>query len=593
MIDGCISLQASKKPAYDINETPVSIRMEFFSFFDKNQPPQTLTQVEFIALNGKIGSKRAQHTNVVSISISLAQIYMNDFNSVFVFVAIVWTLSLVQLKRIIVNAEQNNDTADSDSTNIVNLSIAEMKHSLIGENTAIKIRTSPVPKQRTKLINGLHDAHNYMGKVYETDLIVLDKTGKCVLDEGEYELKLNVRSLDADSEYKDVRNNCWQELPRLYADNNFGDHPTLKFRLLWSRADHHVPQDCNGNVNQRNANSIQVRDGNCSDSSNGGERDMTTSSRSSSKSSSSSSSGHGTMTDKFIKPTANGNNKAIVRLRDCTSRIIYRFIYNKNMSQQTETFENWNCPWCKLNCIRLDSLMIHLRLTHDDFEFGITPTSQAVIIDVTIRKRQGVTKRRLSRGRVKPKEELFFYRSKKEKRLTPAATAAKMALNNATMMDCDDEYYARTNRQQVVSFAPGHNRLYYHSQSCMPIYTSEEFNEDSEGEPDPAWLTQNCNRLVNDFTDVNEGEKEIMNLWNAHVMERNYVGDVQMADACNHFIYRYGRELIHKNLYRNFLLHLTNLYDFGLITCGTVHEMATKLQQLHRTELNQQYLCCP
>lgn len=61
--DVCGMLQAAKKHALDIIETPVSLRMEFFSFFDKNQPMHTLTQVDFIAVNGRGVSK---HINVVS-----------------------------------------------------------------------------------------------------------------------------------------------------------------------------------------------------------------------------------------------------------------------------------------------------------------------------------------------------------------------------------------------------------------------------------------------------------------------------------------------------------------------------------------------
>lgn len=499
---------------------------------------------------------------------------------------------MLQLKTIILRANTLNHTGDSDEGSVVILSFAGLKYSKIGTNTAIKIRTTAVPKlpaqQAAK--RGMHsigsrDHNKFLGKVYESDFIILDKAGKCVLTEGEYELKLNVRSTNDDGDYKNLR---WQELPRLYADNSFSEHPTLKFRLVWSRGDHQGSQDCNGNVNRRNANNTQLRDdsSNGSDISNGGVREIRSgaSSSCSRSSSSSSSSGHGTMTDKLTKPTNNNKNKAILRLHDCTSRIIYRFIYNKNMSQQTETFENWNCPWCKLNCIHLDSLMVHLRLTHDDFEFEFTPTTEAVIIDVTIRKRQSAAKHRQRQGRVKPREEVFFFRSKSEKRNAAVATAAKMALGDGMMMECDDAQYARgtlIDRRQVFSIADGHNRLYYHSQSCMPIYTAEEFEADSEGEPDPAWLTQNCRKLVYEFTDVNEGEKEIITLWNAHVMERNYVGDLQMVEACDNFINQYGCELIRKNLYRNFLLHLTNLFDFGLITCRTVHEMASKLQQMH------------
>lgn len=482
----------------------------------------------------------------------------------------------------------DNGFVNSDQATVVNLTMAELKYSMINGNTAIKIRTSFVPKQhrtkrqqhRTKAINVLRDRCKYAGAIYETDLIVMDQTGKFVLIEGEYELKLNDRCVANDEGYKNLR---WQELPRLYTDNKCSEYPKLKFRLVWSRTEqlkhirnNHLTQDCNGNVRSRNANNVlrQQRNGDTGDSSSDGEMCISVSSASSS--------GHGTMTDKCTKLK---NNQASVRLYDCMSRIIYRFIYNKNMSQQTETYDNYNCPWCKLNCIRLDSLMVHLRLTHDHFQFEFTPTPQAVIIDVTIRKHRNGTMRRERCAR-KAKTVVVYYRSKGDKKMS-AATA--FAIGDNMMMEIGqnaDDKGMRFNGQNVVSFADGHNRLYYRSQTCMPMYTTDEFDVDSEGEPDPTWLRDNCKILLDEFTDVNEGEKELMNMWNAHIMQQNYVGDVQMVDACENFIHQSGGELIRKHLYRNFLLHLTNLYDFGLITCGTVHQMASQLQQM-----SHQYMC--
>lgn len=61
----CSSLPAAKKPALDIKGTPNSMQMECFEFFDKNQPTHTLTQVEFIAMNGRTDAKKSHHKNVV------------------------------------------------------------------------------------------------------------------------------------------------------------------------------------------------------------------------------------------------------------------------------------------------------------------------------------------------------------------------------------------------------------------------------------------------------------------------------------------------------------------------------------------------
>jgi len=41
---------------------------------------------------------------------------------------------------------------------------------------------------------------------------------------------------------------------------------------------------------------------------------------------------------------------------------------------------------------------------------------------------------------------------------------------------------------------------------------------DSEGENDPPWLQKKTMMMIDEFTDVNEGEKELMKMWNLHVM---------------------------------------------------------------------------
>ena len=33
-----------------------------------------------------------------------------------------------------------------------------------------------------------------------------------------------------------------------------------------------------------------------------------------------------------------------------------------------------------------------------------------------------------------------------------------------------------------------------------------------------CWLVVFCRQLLEDFTDVNEGEKEVMKMWNLHIM---------------------------------------------------------------------------
>lgn len=103
---------------------------------------------------------------------------------------------------------------------------------------------------------------------------------------------------------------------------------------------------------------------------------------------------------------------------------------------------------------------------------------------------------------------------------------------------------------------------------------------DSEGENDPKWLQTKTMMMIDDFTDVNEGEKELMKMWNLHVMKHGYVGDCQIPLACQMFLECKGKELLMKNLYRNFVLHMCSLFDFGLISPVILYQTIQKLQEI-------------
>lgn len=46
------------------------------------------------------------------------------------------------------------------------------------------------------------------------------------------------------------------------------------------------------------------------------------------------------------------------------------------------------------------------------------------------------------------------------------------------------------------------------------------------------------------------------------------------------FLQAKGQELLKKNLYRNFVLHMCNLFDFGLVSPVTVYTTIHRLQEL-------------
>lgn len=111
----------------------------------------------------------------------------------------------------------------------------------------------------------------------------------------------------------------------------------------------------------------------------------------------------------------------------------------------------------------------------------------------------------------------------------------------------------------------------------MPVHP-KELDMDSEAENDPAWLQKKTLMMIDDFTDVNDGEKELMKMWNLHIMKYVFVGDCQIPIACDMFIDKRGRELLEKKLYRNFLLHMCSMCDFGLLSPEDFYTVMQRFQ---------------
>ncbi|XP_046873302.1 polycomb protein suz12-B-like isoform X4 [Hypomesus transpacificus] len=258
-------------------------------------------------------------------------------------------------------------------------------------------------------------------------------------------------------------------------------------------------------------------------------------------------------------------------------RIFYQFLYNNNTRQQTEARDDLHCPWCTLNCRKLYSLLKHLKLSHSRFIFNYVPHPKGARVDVSINEcydgsyvgnpqdvhsqpgfafsRNGPVKRTAV-------THVFVCRPR---RVRPSLTEFQEP------EDGEEE--------QQRTYVSGHNRLYFRSDSCVPRWP-QEMEVDSEDEQDPAWLREKTATQIEEFTDVNEGEKEIMKLWNLHVLKHGYIADNQMKQACLQFVECYGPYLIHRNLCRNFLLHLVSMHDFNLVSTATIDQAMARLRQI-------------
>ena len=63
-----------------------------------------------------------------------------------------------------------------------------------------------------------------------------------------------------------------------------------------------------------------------------------------------------------------------------------------------------------------------------------------------------------------------------------------------------------------------------------------------------------------------------------------FVGDCQISLALKMFIEEKGKELLDKNLYRNFILHVCNLFEFGVLGPAHVFSAISRLQDFVRDD---------
>ncbi|XP_064180275.1 polycomb protein suz12-B isoform X2 [Anguilla rostrata] len=261
-------------------------------------------------------------------------------------------------------------------------------------------------------------------------------------------------------------------------------------------------------------------------------------------------------------------------------RIFYQFLYNNNTRQQTEARDDLHCPWCTLNCRQLYSLLKHLKLSHSRFIFSYVPHPKGARVDVSINECYDGSYVGNPQD-IHSQPGFAFSRNGPVKRTT--VTHILVCRPKRTKPSLSEFLESEDGELELQrTYISGHNRLYFHSDSCMPL-RPQEMEVDSEDERDPEWLREKTITQIEEFTDVNEGEKEVMKLWNLHVMKHGpspprFIADNQMNQACMLFVEKCGPYIVEKNLCRNFLLHLVSMHDFNLVNTATIDKAMGRLR---------------
>ncbi|XP_057700595.1 polycomb protein suz12-B isoform X2 [Corythoichthys intestinalis] len=416
-------------------------------------------------------------------------------------------------------------------------------------NENIDVRDTQSRKKRNSSLKEEGDTT----ETYVAQMTVFDKNRLQLLD-GEYEVSMQGME---DSPVSKKRA-TWETIldgKRLPPFETFSQGPTLQFTLRWT-------SDASGKSTAPVAKPLATRNSDTS-----GPMETRTS--------------HHKTTPLALKESVTTDIQTRKELVPCEPRqklrIFYQFLYNNNTRQQTEARDDLHCPWCTLNCSKLYSLLKHLKLSHSRFIFNYVPHPKGARIDVSINECYDGSYVGNPQD-IHSQPGFAFSRNGPVKRT--AVTHILVCRPKRTKPSLSEFLESEDGElEQQRTYVSGHNRLYFHSDSCMPL-RPQEMEVDSEDERDPEWLREKTATQLDEFTDVNEGEKEVMKLWNLHVMQHGFIADNQMNQAIMLFVDDCGAHIIRRNLCRNFLLHLVSMHDFNLVVTATIDRAMTRLKQI-------------
>lgn len=167
-------------------------------------------------------------------------------------------------------------------------------------------------------------------------------------------------------------------------------------------------------------------------------------------------------------------------------RIIYRFSYNIYEAQTTIGKSNFCCPWCSLNCMSFKPLKMHLIHCHSRFNFKMSTetngTKYEAKVDVTPNEGFDGSYAGNPHHLVQPELGLFFARNGPTRR-----NSVTLILVSKKGQEFRNEEYDSENEEGEAFITQGHDRLYYHTKTCLPI-RPQEMDYDSESENDPLWM---------------------------------------------------------------------------------------------------------
>jgi polycomb protein SUZ12 len=384
--------------------------------------------------------------------------------------------------------------------------------------------------------------NNFDNKMYYAELVAFDSRQECLLLDGDYNIILRECTSNkdkaknaADFDWNNVFGKCSLDDIMPPAEYQADENVSLKFSVLWSPG---VPKAArNEDASSTRIDFVKLRK----------EYENLIASLSSQSSSESSLSNIASPSSSSLLPKPT----------------VFNFLYNKNSLQQTEFKYNYVCPWCTLDCGQLYPMLKHMTLCHPRFVFTYSPIGDTASIDVKLNKAYGSGTSSTAHDPYEKMQENSIKRKKYPTRCEP--TTSIIVRGKTKCLEKLSEF----SHNKTVRRKRNKQRLFYHTHSCLPMIADEEKDSNDE-EGVNQWLKVTSTRMVDDFIDVNEGEKSFMKIWNFFIMDHKIIADKQVSEICLLFAKNKKTELASNNVTYNFISHIIYMCDIGLISPTTL-----------------------
>lgn len=165
-------------------------------------------------------------------------------------------------------------------------------------------------------------------------------------------------------------------------------------------------------------------------------------------------------------------------------RIYYRFIHN-NGGQLTISQQGYICPICYLKCMAPRALYLHLRCSHSRLKYTFTRETKNSRVELRIDVMVNETYDGSYSGNpfdLSHSTTGYAFSRNGPVRRTPVTTIMVSKRTKRGGIDPDDD-----DMDYIHPLVMGHDRLYYHTNTCAPI-RPQDMDIDSEEENDPEWM---------------------------------------------------------------------------------------------------------